>query len=343
MRLSLTSVAVIVLLASTALADSFTSVNEFKYREDNPTSTDVVFVVTMTFTPAADLGGTDNKYEYTVENRSDDLVATLFRVANPDDLPGTMTVPSGWTERTGIQNFLWENGEILPGNTASGFEILTPGLLPNLVTPPFALNERGWIMTHPVGSEERVDVYGPIIHGLSSIIEVYIDIKPGSCPNPFNGRGRGSVPVAIVGSDSLDVTEIDPSSICLIAPGGGIVCALEEYEIKDSTQPFDSAPADCYDCFDADDPANFNCDLIDATDPENPVPGTDGVMDSYCGDGYDDLVVKFDTVQLANVLGTERDACVDLVLIGNMLSGPDITGVDSIVIKTKPRVLIIKD
>ena len=42
---------------------------------------------------------------------------------------------------------------------------------------------------------------------------VDIDIKPGSCPNPFNGKSKGSVPVAIVGTGEFDVTDIDITSI----------------------------------------------------------------------------------------------------------------------------------
>jgi hypothetical protein len=42
-----------------------------------------------------------------------------------------------------------------------------------------------------------------------------LDIKPGSCVNPFNVRTRGVLPVALLGSDLVDVSKIDPSSILL--------------------------------------------------------------------------------------------------------------------------------
>jgi hypothetical protein len=42
---------------------------------------------------------------------------------------------------------------------------------------------------------------------------VQIDIKPGSYPNCFNINGNGVVPVAILGSSSLDVTTINTSSL----------------------------------------------------------------------------------------------------------------------------------
>ena len=47
-----------------------------------------------------------------------------------------------------------------------------------------------------------------------------VDIKPGSCPNPFNVRARGVLPVAILGTRDLDVSRIDPASVRLegVAP-----------------------------------------------------------------------------------------------------------------------------
>ena len=167
---------------------------------------------------------------------------------------------------------------------------------------------------------------------------VGVDIKPGSCPNPFNGKSKGSVPVAIIGTAGFDVTVIEPDSITLTTPSGDVVWAREEYEIKDSTEPDSGDPNECFDCFDADDPSNFNCDLWDAlTDPNYPpVPGTDGILDSYCGDGYPDLVVKFDTRALAEAIGrVPRDTCVKLTLDGLTYDGVPIVGSDSVLTRKK--------
>ena len=43
--------------------------------------------------------------------------------------------------------------------------------------------------------------------------EVEIDIKPGSDPNCFNNNGHGVIPVAILGSVTMDVTNIDPATV----------------------------------------------------------------------------------------------------------------------------------
>ncbi|MHC4671990.1 MAG: beta-xylosidase family glycoside hydrolase [Planctomycetota bacterium] len=42
---------------------------------------------------------------------------------------------------------------------------------------------------------------------------VNIDIKPMSCPNPLNVNSSGIVPVALLGSEDLDVMDIDPGSV----------------------------------------------------------------------------------------------------------------------------------
>ena len=45
--------------------------------------------------------------------------------------------------------------------------------------------------------------------------QVSIDIKPGSCPNPFNVKSKGVLPVAILGTNELDVNDIDVATIRL--------------------------------------------------------------------------------------------------------------------------------
>ena len=47
----------------------------------------------------------------------------------------------------------------------------------------------------------------PVLAQLTITLE--IDIKPGSDPNSINTKSMGLVPVAILGSDAFDVTEVD--------------------------------------------------------------------------------------------------------------------------------------
>src|SRR4030043_264286 len=47
------------------------------------------------------------------------------------------------------------------------------------------------------------------------VITVAVDIKPMSWPNPLNVRDKGLLPVAILGTEDFDVTQIDPATILL--------------------------------------------------------------------------------------------------------------------------------
>jgi hypothetical protein len=50
---------------------------------------------------------------------------------------------------------------------------------------------------------------------LPPMSDIYIDIKPQSFPNPLNVKSKGVLPVAILGTEDFDVSEIDVSSILL--------------------------------------------------------------------------------------------------------------------------------
>jgi hypothetical protein len=71
---------------------------------------------------------------------------------------------------------------------------------------------------------ESFDGISPDIHAITFIqtakapevpLSVDVDIKPGSCRNPVNVRSRGVLPMAILGTDEFDVTQVDPASLML--------------------------------------------------------------------------------------------------------------------------------
>ncbi len=53
------------------------------------------------------------------------------------------------------------------------------------------------------------------ILGLPPVLEVAIDIKPGSDPNSINLSSAGVIPVAILSSDTFDATTVDPDTVSL--------------------------------------------------------------------------------------------------------------------------------
>ncbi|HUU98732.1 MAG TPA: hypothetical protein VM487_23620 [Phycisphaerae bacterium] len=54
------------------------------------------------------------------------------------------------------------------------------------------------------------------------VVNVEIDIKPGSYPNSINLGSHGLVPAAILSSDSFDATAVDPASVTLAGAGAAV-------------------------------------------------------------------------------------------------------------------------
>jgi CSLREA domain-containing protein len=77
----------------------------------------------------------------------------------------------------------------------------------SLDCPPPAIDQRG--VDRPQGA--ACDI-GAFESGLATIL-VEIDIKPGSDPNSINPSLIGDLPVAILGSDTFDVAEVDVTTL----------------------------------------------------------------------------------------------------------------------------------
>ena len=64
-----------------------------------------------------------------------------------------------------------------------------------------------------------------------------IDVKPGSDPNCFNINGHGVIPVAVLGSTSLDVAMVDQSTLSFgglevrVRGNKGPLCGLEDVNL----------------------------------------------------------------------------------------------------------------
>jgi hypothetical protein len=172
------------------------------------------------------------------------------------------------------------------------------------------------VVDHPVFGDilatnwptfEEVPAAGGSAVVCSRILEADLDVKPGSCPNPFNRHlfewtegtivNKGGVlPVAILGTASFDVDDIDVSTILLegVAPlsqGGGPT-------VDDVSAP----------------PVNGGgCQCTDAGP-----------------DGWDDLKMKFRSLDIAAAIGDSEDDSRVLTLTGQLLNGTPFEASDCI-------------
>lgn len=131
---------------------------------------------------------------------------------------------------------------------------------------------------------------------MTPALSVFVDIKPQSCPNPVNFKSKGVLPVAILGSDVLDVNDIDYSTVLL----EGVTPLRGAYEDVTSL-------------------------VID---------DTDCACTTAAADGYMDLTLKFKTQEILAALGeVVNDELWMLHLTGNLRDGTPIEGADCILIK----------
>ncbi|MHC4658773.1 MAG: PKD domain-containing protein [Planctomycetota bacterium] len=131
-------------------------------------------------------------------------------------------------------------------------------------------------------------------------VKVVVDIKPGSCPNPVNVKSSGVLPIAILGTEDVNVLDIVPTSIRL----AGVEPLRSGYD--DVAGPV----SDCNDC---------NCT-------------TDGP------DGFLDLTLKFKTQRIVEAIGDVNDGDIlELELTGVLFGERPIEGADCILIRGKHK------
>jgi probable HAF family extracellular repeat protein len=94
----------------------------------------------------------------------------------------------------------------------------------SVLVDEFGLDLTGWTLTSAAGvSDDGLTILGNGINPdgeseawiavLPSSLAIEIDIRPGSELNPIHPLGRGILPVAILGSDTFDVSDVDVSTL----------------------------------------------------------------------------------------------------------------------------------
>jgi hypothetical protein len=146
-----------------------------------------------------------------------------------------------------------------------------------------------------------------------------IDIKPGSCPNPLNVKKKGVLPVAILGLEDFDVTQIDPATVRIFRKGmpNPTKVAPLRWSLEDSGIPYEDLNGElsAYDCLEY-------------------YPDEFGLFD-----GYLDLSLKFKAQEVVAALGDVSDGDVLLLQITGELKeefgGTGFVGEDVVVIIEK--------
>lgn len=131
-------------------------------------------------------------------------------------------------------------------------------------------------------------------------IEVPVDVKPGSCPDPLNQQSRGDLPVAIVSTGDFDASEVDPASVTLagVSPIGS--------SLEDAATPYE--------------PFTGKTERDDCTTAR--------------GDGLTDLVLHFDAQSVLAAIGPVPSGEVHVLeLTGTLTDGTDVAGEDVVWIR----------
>jgi len=170
----------------------------------------------------------------------------------------------------------------------------------------FAIPGEAW-MGEPVyvdiASQEGTAWFDDICisSGVSNNYEnVALDIKPQSCPNPLNvSRPKGLLPVAILGAEDFNVSNIDPSTVMLEN-----ISALR-WNFEDVATPVANPEEEC-DCT------------------------TEGP------DGHLDLMLHFDKGDIVETLGDVNNGDeIPLTLTGSLYDGTELEGNDCVIIRKK--------
>ena len=135
-------------------------------------------------------------------------------------------------------------------------------------------------------------------------LEVPVDVKPGSCRNPLNVRSQGVLPVAILGTEHFDISQINPETVKMegVAP--------LRWSMEDVATPFE------------------------------PFVGKEGAFDctEEGPDGFTDLSLKFSRQDLVAALGDVSDGDVVLLhLDGELFDGTPFEGEDVVVVLKKGK------
>jgi hypothetical protein len=137
--------------------------------------------------------------------------------------------------------------------------------------------------------------------GSAEAMPVYVDVRPGVCPNKIRVDGPFSIPVAVLGTADFSVIDVDPATVTLTREGVAAEVSPGSWNLTDVGTPFMGSLCDCH---------------------------------ALSMDGFQDLRFRFRiadvsaTLNLGPLAGSE----VPLTLSGNLVTGEEIEGADCVLV-----------
>ncbi len=180
-------------------------------------------------------------------------------------------------------------------NSAGAVSEFAVGTIGSQAISSFTFGPDGSMYVAEYSFEEQTAFINRVIP--ISPLEVAVDIKPGTCPNPLNLSSRGVLSVGVLGTDSFEVSQIDIATVRL----AGVAAIRSSFE-------------------------NVSSPVVDGNDCECGETSADGFMD---------LALKFKADQIVEALiniggELEKGELWELDLTGQLLDGTPIEGSDCV-------------
>ncbi len=252
---------------------------------------------------------------------SDSDTATVYITAPPwppvADADGPYTVFPCWIVRLDGSGSYDPNGELYPDPTHPWYGYIVSwewdldndgeyddasGEIVTWSVCDLGIHVVGLKVTNSFGESDEVDT---VVNVVEPPPAQPLDIKPGSCPNPLSIKAKGDLPVAILGTNVFNVSQVDPASVFLegVAP--------------------------------------LRWSIGDIATPYEPIIGKIGAYDcnTLGRDGYKDLTLKFNAQEVVAALGNVKAGDVLVLhLTGNLkeeFGGTPFYGEDVVLISKK--------